>query len=1097
MGSDGARLWNRSMSSFEDDWDIIRGGGVREIPIGYDALDPASALSERTYAVGALTEAATEYVVIGHSASFWQSNSLGGRGVKHASFVTVLEPDSGQTMWFRRFPGIVTQVAIVDGVLVVGNETGPPGTAPRNVGGLGEDGTTSTLTGLTFSSATDSALSAQDAWTYATGAEWARWQTIEPAGPGTFATAWSLREPVAGSSELGHVSLVDAQTGVSNWTVTTDSHPRMLRYDPADDEIVIVEQTDPSAGWSYQVEALRASDGSSAGSSITRSAAVPFALEVGDVDGQIGAEWVTSEITMSLSTPQGEPVDANVTAVDPASGSTLWRTVVGDDPPPSAAVGFEPIVPHPAGLTLHGQGDATVVLAATYFTGTEAQPLKRAYSGQSELTAIGGATGSQLWERQGDVLAPLALERYSTGGQPAVLTATGRLVVNMYSLADGSTLASVPLLADVTAVETTDVNGDDVIDLVVGGQSEAVFALDGSTLGENPTILWSTPVAGEVHEIHAVTVQGEQRLVVAAATDSVVDGNQAFPMPTRSAIDVLAADSGTRHFRIPTLPDYAWTVAIARTAPDAIPTIVVPTSSLTAYRASDGVQLWKFPAASPDLPPQALPATYFSNAAVTENGDVAAQYFVNVGINAASQRIRPMSGNSNNHFRVLLDGATGLPRWQVPVATPGLVGLRRSVTVVAETAAGTPGVAFTHGVGQHPTHRTQVEVHDLSDGELSYSSLLARGSSMGTIVLPVNGLVSFSRFSDVADISPTETVERNLRWPASHDITEAHTDRFGDVLVSSAEGHGWIGIYESVPVGTGYKRVADWVGGVTGGSLLARDLDGDGSDEIVHYSHDNNAYVAVTTQVGLFSIGGDGGTGSSGIDIYSFGCSPDLGSPCATPSPSVTPTASPLPDISDVAFAPDSPTSGQYSDDATFAALLTDSDGEPIADAPLTFGLSREDSGRSFEATTDSEGIASVNVTLTEMPGSYDLTVRYDGDSAHAADSAVMFLHVTREDTDIDLKVKGQGTGMRLEARLSDRDAPSSGIGGRTIEFYSDSELIGSARTDEQGIAALDIPPGHRGTNRNYEAVFPGDEFYVASSQGGSRSSGNQARIPV
>lgn len=71
---------------------------------------------------------------------------------------------------------------------------------------------------------------------------------------------------------------------------------------------------------------------------------------------------------------------------------------------------------------------------------------------------------------------------------------------------------------------------------------------------------------------------------------------------------------------------------------------------------------------------------------------------------------------------------------------------------------------------------------------------------------------------------------------------------------------------------------------------------------------------------------------------------------------------------------------------------------------------------------------------------------------------------------------------MTLEARLSDLDSPSRGIAGRTIDFYSDSELIGSVETDADGVANVQVPSGHRGANRTYEAKFRGDDFYEGSS---------------
>ncbi|MGH2755713.1 MAG: carboxypeptidase-like regulatory domain-containing protein, partial [Actinomycetota bacterium] len=192
-------------------------------------------------------------------------------------------------------------------------------------------------------------------------------------------------------------------------------------------------------------------------------------------------------------------------------------------------------------------------------------------------------------------------------------------------------------------------------------------------------------------------------------------------------------------------------------------------------------------------------------------------------------------------------------------------------------------------------------------------------------------------------------------------------------------------------------------------------------------------------------------------------------------------TASPQPNLSDVAFSTASATAGQHSDESLFEARLTDSTGEPLSGRDLTFELVGTGSPRTFTSTTNADGVAVVTPTLEEKPGPHHLTVRFVGDNEHVGDADTISFVVAKEDTDLELSVQGAGNDKTLDARLFDLDA-SSGIMGRTIDFYSDGELIGSHVTTGDGVASVAVPPAHRGNNRTYEAVFEGDDFFLESA---------------
>lgn len=214
-----------------------------------------------------------------------------------------------------------------------------------------------------------------------------------------------------------------------------------------------------------------------------------------------------------------------------------------------------------------------------------------------------------------------------------------------------------------------------------------------------------------------------------------------------------------------------------------------------------------------------------------------------------------------------------------------------------------------------------------------------------------------------------------------------------------------------------------------------------------------------------------------------------------TAEPSATP--SPVPEDTSLSFTERSARSGQYSDETLFEARLTDSDDDPIAGAELSFELDGDYSTRSFSATTDEYGVASVVPILSERPALYQLTVRFTGDNELAASLATTTFVVDKEDSELALTVDGRGRNTTLQAHLTDLDSPTIGVAGRTIDFYSDGEPIGSAQTDPAGRATITVPPRYRGANRTYEAVFSGDDLYRGSSdrgdnRGGGKRSGTQ-----
>lgn len=177
----------------------------------------------------------------------------------------------------------------------------------------------------------------------------------------------------------------------------------------------------------------------------------------------------------------------------------------------------------------------------------------------------------------------------------------------------------------------------------------------------------------------------------------------------------------------------------------------------------------------------------------------------------------------------------------------------------------------------------------------------------------------------------------------------------------------------------------------------------------------------------------------------------------------------------EVAAASD--TTGQFTDTGSLAARLSDASGAPVVGQTVSFELGT----KAAIGITDDAGVAWVQIDLDHAPGTYPLQLSFGGSDGYSASSTIADFLVTREDSALSLTITGVGVKRELRAHLSDADAIGHGISGRIVEFFADGDSIGTATTDQNGIATLKAPPGTRGANVTFSASFAGDSHFVAS----------------
>ena len=817
--ADGSTVWARGSNSFYPEWGLQPNLIVPVVLMGSAPLDPWTPASERPFAVGDLTGDGVDDVAVGHFVQV-------GDGEPNAlyedltSAVTVVDGVDGRTVWHRLYPGYVTQVLIEDRTLVVGNETGEP------KGLLGEPGSRTGLDAYRFEGSPDD-LQVAEAWSRSTGASWARLLAAEPVGDGRFAVAWTSK-PLGSSGDAGWVEVLEASTGQEAWSVQTPGYPRILRLDTERGLVVVADQADPSGPFAYTLRGLRASDGTTA-ATIERTDAVPVALLVADVTSRPGPEWLTGDLAyLPERLPDGVPepdIAGRVTAADPGTGADLWvRQVRAGQDFAQDRAGGAAAVPIPyalaAGATPLGP---RVIVAADSQDG-------------NSLTALDGERGTEAWERYGDEAFPLFLMPWTHEGEPAILGMTERLVLRSYPFLDGVG-SDVPLLYDAHDVVPTDIDGDGTTDLLAGTRSGGVFALDGRDLDDDPGVLWSATVAGNVHRLELADLDG--------------DGDREVVVSHDRGVQVLDAATGAPAYRIDVHPiDLVWTHTLADLDGDARKDILITSRTIAAYRGSNGAKLWEYRPAEDagvlDVPSDVRVTIRFSNAVLTPEGVVAAQGWVDTP---------DLLATHHHRFAVGLDARTGAVRWLTPQAgyqaTPNIW---HSVSAVGPTADGAgTRLAITWDVQNVPlpnqSRRLRIDILDSRDGTVLSTTSLDGLVHQGFYHDPAYGPMEFNR-SGVARITENGVVE--VEAGAATDVGRLES---GDQAYFVSAWRSAKIFPPDAPLGTaGDPPVAlDQWWAMRIGGLAVADLEGDGDQELVGHTFDWPGYTDAVwvTDVGV------------------------------------------------------------------------------------------------------------------------------------------------------------------------------------------------------------------------------------------------------
>jgi len=847
VGSDGSVLWSHSGMDFLK---RASDGPVTFmvtpfVLLGVSPVDPMKPAGEDPFVVGDLTGDGVADVAVAHFLM-----TLASPPGVWKSMVTVIDGATGEVHWSRLYPGHVANLAMVGDRLVVANSTGD-----YKPEGIGKDGSRSSLEAWRFRTE-DGTVVATPEWTHSTDRGWATWLALTPLGDDALAAAWSDAPLGSGAAERGHLLLLDAATGDVRWQAATAGYPRFLRHDPTRDQVVSLEAGDMFTDSAYRLVARDVADGT-AKTTIERPDALALSFRVGDVAGGDQSEWVVGDLGLlpnegacvpDVCFALGQfPVAGRVTALDPATGSALWSQERRGDTP----ITLEgTALPQSFGLQLARSGGSSTVLVGSFVPGDD----------NAEIQALDGSTGAVRWSRRGpNLVFPAFLSIHRVDGTDAVLAASSRRglygtnvqyaendvnpvliqedtpydVVRAYAIGDGASVLTSPMLGDIYAVAGARVDGDDVTDLVVGGESGAVFALDGTEIGDPPGILWQRDLGAQVHDVQAADLDGDGRPeIVAAASNRVT---------------VLELATGAIRYSLPYPDDFVWTVAIGDLDANGLPDLVVPGRSLDAYRGSDGTELWSY---VPELPG----TSYFGHPVIAD-GDVLSQYLVRV--DAPSQYILAVP---NNAFPVRVDGRTGAAEWTVRNAGVAAAPIRWK----GAAAGAMPGVTGTAAAfswtPQDPVegYTLRVDVYDAATGTVAYSGSRPQVSSFGLLPIPGYGVQAhnYSRSLLVGEGGGSD----NFIGMYALDMSLLRLPG-GDQGIVSSTWPGGTQVFDvaAVEVGSGspLPLLAAWGDNSIFGASTVQDLDGDPADEIIAHVFDWGAYSGSSVPEGRFSYAQD------------------------------------------------------------------------------------------------------------------------------------------------------------------------------------------------------------------------------------------------
>ncbi|MEV6262424.1 hypothetical protein AB0M42_16980 [Streptomyces sp. NPDC051784] len=821
--ADGTAVWQRTSHSLYTDWQVKPKNAYQAeefttvLHQGYNPYQPTVSgthpFAQADFNHDGVDDIAVAYSVGGEPAA--RPFTSPGSDLQSGTFVSLLDGRTGTMLWHKLLPGYVGSLTAQDGKLIAANVTGPDwGNNPVAEAGDSR----SSLTAYAFDRGAHGAVTARTAWTYNTKAPYALWSDIETMGKGRVTVSWTDTPMGLGSPRpaAGHVMVLDTDRGKVLTDVRTPGYPRIVHKDPHSDRVLVAEQNDPTDAVRWDLTAVDVKTGKR--SVLTsRENTIPEAFVVNaDAHGK-QARYAVAELGINADLTDGT---SSISGWD-ERGRTTWtyrtQSTVGRANAPTQS------------LTVDPRGRGQVYAAVSDPVG---QTRTRTNGPEhSQLIALDATSGRTQWRKDGAVV----------GGQ--VTPYRGGMLTVGYDLtaykvgADGDT-EPLPLLGDAYTGVATDVNGDGVEDIVVGGQSRGVFALDGRTMDSpNPRVLWVRALSASI-----------RRLTLDEVEDSRGRGARRIVAATSHGFAVLTPQSGKPLSDV-ALGTFQAGVAVADGH------VIASGDKVSAYTA-DGRPVWSYRPAgtSGKTVVYSVPATA-DGRIYLEYGGVRSSFGTGVSDPAPTA--------------VALDAAKGSELWSMKPQGLAATWIEQQAGVFADrNVPGADGhaVAFAWGGDQPSTVNHLVQTVDGRTGEvLTSENSPGAATFLNFAASPRHGLVELSPHAMTvhpADGGASYLV-RVLSFP--YQGTFATTGSGDETLVVGTLGvYGYGQPFEKKAGGYVNPGIKDFA--LAAGSIVQADLDGDKATDLIALQRDWGGY-SLSQNVGGY------GDNTYAVDHYQHGVS--------------------------------------------------------------------------------------------------------------------------------------------------------------------------------------------------------------------------------